>query len=496
MKIKNIFQIIFLIIYFSLPLIGLFLFIQDGDIRNHESSLLGIFFGIASFTWLSLEFVLSARYRLLNKIYSFEKLYMFHGIMAVVSIYLAQLHHESVDDAEGPEEEFRFFFFKFETGEEGIGETVYDIFFALILLTLAFFTILAIMNYYKQTVDKFAERKEIAIIRDNIITYQFFKITHNIMAIGIIAMMIHVLLVNFSTMGSSSVMIYYIIIWLVGFTSWLYPKIIKPILRLRKPYIVKDIIQENKDIMTINLTPKNKGKVFDYKSGQYLHIGFLRKGVLFEMHPFTISSSPLSSNEISITVKDLGDYTRKLKSLKVGSRAYLEAPFGDFSYQNLKNKEEPLIFLAGGIGITPMMSMLRNIYLSGSQRKIHLIWANKSSQDILPSYKEEFDRILKEKSNIKIDYILSRDPDFDGYKGRLDDEKLKRILSPELFHNGQFFICGSNAFTNALKKSLSRLQVRSNRIHFERFSFLALFERILFPILNMLEKSIKKFRKK
>ncbi|MFW9991544.1 MAG: FAD-binding oxidoreductase [Candidatus Odinarchaeota archaeon] len=406
--------------------------------------------------------------------------------MAVVSIGLALLHHGSVEDAEEMGRESTIGFLPIEGGE-GLGETVLILFGTLIGVTLVFFIVLALMNYYKEVVTKYTKRKEIAMIRDYLITYQFFKITHNLMAFALIMLLLHVLLANITTLQSSGVITYYLVIWLIGVSSWLYPKFMRPILRWRRPYQVTDIIKETESSLTIYMSPVNsKKKIFNYKPGQFLFVGFRGRGILNEMHPFTIASSPLNTDHISISIKNLGDYTNRLFALKKGTIAYIEAPYGDFSYLEHDTRNSPLIFLAGGIGITPLMSMLRHVYLSGEQQEVVLIWANKTQKDIF--FREEFTKMMNERKNIKIHHVLSRDDAWDGLKGRLNTNNLKQVLSTEHVQKGHFYICGPTAFTDSMIKTLTQLGIKSKRIHYERFSMLSLFENVLYPVLDQIKK--------
>ena len=77
-----------------------------------------------------------------------------------------------------------------------------------------------------------------------------------------------------------------------------------------------------------------------------------------QFHPFSITSAP-GERALMITVKAVGDYTRALRSLEIGAEAVVEGPYGSFSHQNVPGDRQ--LWIAGGIGVTPFLSMARSL---------------------------------------------------------------------------------------------------------------------------------------
>ena len=84
------------------------------------------------------------------------------------------------------------------------------------------------------------------------------------------------------------------------------------------------------------------------------------RDVSSEEHPFTISSAPGDDGCLAFTVKASGDYTRALRQAVQGDRARVDGPYGRFSYVLRTQPGQPLLLIAGGVGITPMLSMLEH----------------------------------------------------------------------------------------------------------------------------------------
>ncbi len=227
----------------------------------------------------------------------------------------------------------------------------------------------------------------------------------------------------------------------------------------RHPLQVADVVKETHDVTSLYF----EGKHRDYKPGQFMIVQLVRNGKVSEPHPFTISSSP-TRDRLSISVKSVGDFTSTIGDTKVSDSAYIDAPYGRFSFLNYDARE--LVFIAGGIGITPLMSMIRYIYDRKLEKNVTLIWGNKTEEDI--AFREELEKMEAEMPSLKVVHIMSKQDDWPGEKGYVDAEKLRKHISD--FQKSQFLICGPPVMMMAVKKALRSLGVPGKRIHYERFA--------------------------
>ena len=227
----------------------------------------------------------------------------------------------------------------------------------------------------------------------------------------------------------------------------------------RHPFKVVGISQESHDVWSLHFDGKHR----NYKPGQFMIVQLERDGKVSESHPFTISSSP-TEDRLSISVKSVGDFTDTIGDTKISGTAYIDAPYGVFSFLN--HDAQDLVFIAGGIGITPLMSMLRYIHTMKLERNVTLIWGNKTEKDIV--FKDELDKMAAEMPSLKVVHIMSAQDDWPGEKGRVDAEKLKKHVSD--FQDSQFFLCGPPVMMISVEKTLKSLGVSGKRIHYERFA--------------------------
>jgi len=183
-------------------------------------------------------------------------------------------------------------------------------------------------------------------------------------------------------------------------------------------------------------------------------------------HPFSFSSSAARPERLEFTIKDLGDFTARIKDVKPGQVVYLDGPHGAFSID--RHSDAPgYVFIAGGVGITPIMSMLRTLADRGDRRPLLLIYANKTWETV--TFREEI-KAIQERLHLRVVHVLQEaSEDWKEEKGFINADILKRYL-PEDRSYHEHFICGPELMMNAVEKNLNQLGVPFARFHSERFN--------------------------
>jgi predicted ferric reductase len=230
----------------------------------------------------------------------------------------------------------------------------------------------------------------------------------------------------------------------------------------RHRFRVESVAPEARGIFTLRMVPED-GRPMTYQPGQFVFLTLLRPGLRSEEHPFTISSSPLQSGFITVTVKQSGDYTSTIGQTRAGDRALIEGPFGKFSL--LHHDAERFLFIGAGVGSTPLASMIRFLRDSGDPRHVLFICANRTQADI--PFREELERLP---ANMNIVHILSRpEAGWSGARGHLDEEVIRELAGPFLAR-ADVYLCGPPALMGELRCALKNLGVRRERMHTERFA--------------------------
>jgi 3-phenylpropionate/trans-cinnamate dioxygenase ferredoxin reductase subunit len=230
----------------------------------------------------------------------------------------------------------------------------------------------------------------------------------------------------------------------------------------RDTFEVDDVSAESHDTYTLSLRPADGG-VPDHLPGQFMFLRLDRPGRPSEEHPFTISSPPGQEDCLTVTIKESGDFTNTIGETRPGDRARLEVPYGRFSY--VFHEPSAFLFIAGGVGITPIRSMLGRLRDTGDERPAVLIYGNRREKDIL--FRDELEQLPE---NMKVVHVLS-DPgdDWDGYRGFVRQDIIEREAG-DVLDEADAYVCGPPPMMDMVTDGLRSLNVPDRRIHYERFA--------------------------
>ncbi|MEN9518041.1 MAG: hypothetical protein RLZZ381_629, partial [Cyanobacteriota bacterium] len=188
------------------------------------------------------------------------------------------------------------------------------------------------------------------------IPYEPWRILHGILAVTIVAFgLAHALGVSYylSLFWKS-------VLWsaIALFALWLliYIRLIKPWFMTKKPYLVEEVIPQRGGVWTLALRSRGHSGM-EFQPGQFAWITLDISPFRMREHPFSMSSSAVRPERLEFSIKALGDFTNHIKDVKSGTKAYLDGPYGVFTSDRYWDSTG-FVLIAGGIGITPMMSML------------------------------------------------------------------------------------------------------------------------------------------
>jgi predicted ferric reductase len=149
----------------------------------------------------------------------------------------------------------------------------------------------------------------------------------------------------------------------------------------------------------------------------------------------------------------------------VGRKVYLDGPYGAFTTGHPADMH---VLVAGGVGITPMMSMIRTLADQGDKRPVVLLYGSRDWESI--TFREELEA-LKSRLDLRVVYVLERPPEgWTGERGYINAQVLERHL-PSPYDEHEYFICGPDVMMDAIEKALGDLEVPMSKYHSERYSF-------------------------
>jgi len=441
-------------LYLLLPLIPIFLFLQALDYNLTPFILISRIAGIYAFVWYALQFVVTARNRLMEWFVPQDRRMMLHMLSAVGLLMIVVVHTSFGNDKYASE---------IQAAAGGTAETVF--------LWATIFSGLFFSNYYIRFIPVLIPYRDkiSAVIK---LTHERCLLFHYAMPAGMVILVFHILLIP--GQGLTRFKTCMVTIACSALSFFLYHKMILPRIMQKHPWTVAEVIQESNSVVSLHFDPPN-GRKFNHRAGQFCYLRLLNSELSDQSHPFTISSGP-EDERICVTVKQLGDFTTRLNKVTAKDLVCIDGAYGKFSYTRVPS-HHCLVFIAGGIGITPMLSMLKNLSIKDPKRKVILIWGARRETDLIRL--NEIRKLSHQMDNFIFEPVLSRAPQWKGAKGHIDKTILLNVLNNhrcnmELsnpFSEYDFFICGPPQMANAVLQILKENKISNHRLHIERFAF-------------------------
>ena len=201
-----------------------------------------------------------------------------------------------------------------------------------------------------------------------------------------------------------------------------------------------------------------------FEPGQFMFVTIKVKGAE-ALHHFTISSSPTDRDYLEFTKRITEhDYSQALNVMKPGEWARIQGASGAFT---LPKDKQPLALLTGGIGITPVRSMLRFICAKKLECDIVLLYGNSRFEDVV--FRDELNEMCAGHPGLRIEYVLSEPPaDWKGRKGMIDKNTVTEAI-PD-YQNRSFYISGPPRMIMALQEQLAALKIPQDKIIRDSFT--------------------------
>jgi predicted ferric reductase len=311
------------------------------------------------------------------------------------------------------------------------------------------------------------------------IKYETWRLSHAVMSILIALLGFHHT-THAGRFSQETVMLRY---WQVGLViallslAWVY--IARPFIQKFNAYEVSSVKEVAHRIFEVSIHSK-RNRYLKYEAGQFAWLKLNNSFPLFE-NPFSISSAPgnnQSQQTIQFLIKDVGDFTSQIKNLKLGALAYLDAPYGNFGKSSLDSHQNKIVMIAGGIGIAPIISLLRRMEASNNpnllKKEIHIIYGNRIQEQML-----DLEKMINLKSfkNLKITPIITEPNDqWTGISGILDATTLEKVLradgTGELnVKQTRFYVCGPAGMIDSVERALETMGTPLSQIESEKFQY-------------------------
>ncbi|MDT8273156.1 MAG: FAD-binding oxidoreductase, partial [Desulfomonilia bacterium] len=229
---------------------------------------------------------------------------------------------------------------------------------------------------------------------------------------------------------------------------------------------VSAILDETPSTRTLRFVSP-EGYLPPFQAGQYVNL-FVEVGGVRTSRPYSISSSPTQAGYYDLTLRRTQDgfvSNYLLDEVTVGDTFESSSPAGTFTYNPLFHGTD-LVFLAGGSGITPFMSMIREVADRGLKRNIQLVYGSQSPDDVI--FGRELEEIARTHGNISFDVVISEPPaGYTGCTGFLSASCIRDCIGE--IGNKMFYLCGPEAMYTFCEAELEGLGIKKRRIRKEVF---------------------------
>lgn len=400
--------------------------------------------GLAAFSILLVEFALSGRFQAVSGKIGIDVTMRFHQLLARTAAVFALLHpflyrghlfrRERPWDTQGLES-FGLDFAAFSTG-----------LLAWILILLLVLT---------------------AIWRDQLpYRYETWRLMHGLGAAVIVGLVAHHAWTAGRYSGHAPLSWVWVGLVALAALTLLAVYIGRPLRRLTRPYAVSSVRKIADRTWELVIAAK-RGRGVPFTAGQFVWLNVGHSPFSLYENPFSIASAPDDGKTQTFVIKEVGDFTRSLDRLSTGTRAHIDGPYGNLT---IKGREADGIgLIAGGVGVAPMLSVLRQMHMDSDTRPAILLYGNRHRGQIV--YEDELATMSRELP-LQVVHVLSEPAaDWGGRSGVLDPATIKDVYSFDGVDRWLFLLCGPSCMIEAAESALIELGVPASRILSERFQY-------------------------
>ncbi len=292
------------------------------------------------------------------------------------------------------------------------------------------------------------------------LTYEQWYALHITAYAALALAFFHQILVGGDLIGQGAFRTYWLILWAFAVANVILFRFARPLYQYaRFRTRVERIVPETLDVHSVYITGHRLER-FPIEAGQFLIVRFLQRGFWCEAHPFSLSCAP-NGQYLRLSIKAVGDFTRKVRSLQPGTPVIIDGPHGAMTPRLCRR--DRVLLIAGGIGITPLRSLAEHFTRQG--KRVTLLYGNRTLDAI--AFYGELDALAREHGLI-VHHVLSEEPHWAGEKGFIDRERIARLV-PDVA-SCDVYLCGPPPMMALVRRALRELGVPRARVHWERFA--------------------------
>ena len=386
--------------------------------------------GMLAFAIVLAEFLLSGRFRAVSNRIGIDVTMRFHQLLARTALVLALVHP-----------------FAYRTPSMTIDVSA----LATGLLAWALLGLVFLLALFRN--------------RSNM-PYEAWRMVHGIGAALIAGLLLHHTLYAGHYAQDPVLAWVWIGLFAVALLSLAYIYLAKPVLKLLFPWAVETVRTVGLNTWEVTIAPRGH-KGLSYQAGQFVWLSIGRRAASLNENPFSISSAPMSGERLQFIIKELGDFTRTLGHVTPGTQAYVDGPHGNMV---ITGRREPgIALIAGGVGIAPLLGILRQLHHENDPRPTVLVYGNRVEEQIV--CRDELDRLARDHGTQVVQALYEPTEGWSGHTGVCDAALIRRVFDQPEMRQWLFILCGPPVMMEVAEETLIDIGVPACQIISERFKY-------------------------
>jgi predicted ferric reductase len=303
-----------------------------------------------------------------------------------------------------------------------------------------------------------------AIFRDQLpYSYEAWRLMHGLTAAAVAVMGLHHALEAGRYSAMPALAAYWVVLVGLALFTLLTVYLLRPLRLARRPWRIAAVAPAAERTWEVVLEPDGHDGLA-YRAGQFAWVRLDRSAFSMREHPFSIASAPGSGRRLSFLIKEAGDFTRTVGSLPVGARAFVDGPHGHLTIDG--RREPGLCLIGGGVGVAPLLSVLRGARGQGDARPALLVYGNRHEGQILAR-----DELAAMPALETVHVLQEPPPGWQGATGLVSAAFVQERCAAAAAAGWLFLLCGPPAMMREVRRGLRALGVPGSRILEERFVY-------------------------
>lgn len=398
--------------------------------------------GMVAFSMILIEFLLSGRFRVISRQVGMDVTMRLHQLLARTALVFALVHpflYTSPMNPPLPWDPTRQFTIAYDLESLGGGIAAFLFLPSLVALAIG--------------------RKDLDY------GYETWRLIHGIAAAAVALLLLHHVLHAGRYGADPVVAAFWIGLSGLAIASLLNVYLLRPALEFAKPWRLTRLDKVADRTWDVEIEPEGHAGL-RYEAGQFLWLNIGSSSFSLNENPFSISSAPSCGPSLRFLIKELGDFTGTLGDQRLGTRAYVDGAYGNLTIAG--SAHPGIVLLAGGVGLAPLIGILRELDATGDPRPRILVYGNRTEAQI--AHRDELDGLARSDCTT-VRLVLSEPPDgWSGLVGRIDAATLSSIVTAGR-RDWLFLICGPSAMIEASEHFLSEAGVPVENVVSERFDY-------------------------